>query len=80
MGVVYLVVSVRNIVEFLPEFIHGLKGCRSGFVEIMGSAPGNKEIGGKLGGAIWWNDFGEGFACGNKRVRKRRSCRFGLNE
>ena len=35
------------------------------FVEIMGSALGGKEIGGEFGGAVWWNNFGEGFACGN---------------
>lgn len=35
------------------------------FVEIIGLAPNSWEIGGKLGGVDWWNDFGEGFACGN---------------
>jgi hypothetical protein len=50
------------------------------FVEILGLAPSSKEIGGKLGDAIWCNDFGEGFACGNIRVWKRSSCRYGLNE
>lgn len=48
------------------------------FVEILGLAHGGKEIGGKRGGAVWWNDFGEGFACGNIRIRKRSSCRYGL--
>lgn len=34
--------------------------------------PGSKEIGGKL------SDFGEGFTCGNIKVRRKRSCRYGL--
>jgi hypothetical protein len=33
-----------------------------------------------LVGVIWWNNSGEGFACGNIRIRKRRSHRSGLNE
>ena len=27
------------------------------FVEIMGLVHSNMEIGGKLAGVIWWNDF-----------------------
>lgn len=30
------------------------------FIKIIGVAFGDREIGGKLGAAIWWNDFGEG--------------------
>ena len=37
-----------------------------------------REIGGGLGGVIWWSGFREGFACGNIRVRKRKTCKLGL--
>ena len=32
-----------------------------GFDEIMGLVLGGREIGGKLGGAVWWSDFGKGY-------------------
>ena len=48
------------------------------FVEIRGLALGGKEIGCKLGGAVWWSDFRVGFHYGNIRVRKRGTCRYGL--
>lgn len=53
-------------------------GDHGDFVEIMGLALGGKEIGGMLGGVIWWSNFEEGFACGNNRVRNRRTCRYSL--
>ena len=48
------------------------------FIKIMGLALGGKEIGGKLGSIVWWNNFGEGFAWANISVRKKRSCRSSL--
>ena len=48
----YLVVSLMSIVELLREFIYGLRECKSVFVEIIGSVPNSKEIGGKLGGVV----------------------------
>ena len=39
-------------------------------VEIMRSAPGGREIGGKLGDG---GHFGEGFACVYIRVKKMKS-------
>lgn len=40
-------------------------------VESMGLALDGKKIGSKLGGAVWCNDFREGFACGDIRARKK---------
>lgn len=37
-------------------------------VEIMGFVYGDKDIGGKVGGAISWNDFEEEFTRGDIRI------------
>lgn len=41
------------------------------FVEFIRLTFGSKEIGGKLGGALWCSYFREGFPCGNISVKKR---------